>query len=282
MMRILRSLIELLGPPLDPDAIDDVDLDLAAVIAPLVGLLGRYLRAEVRGIERLPDGPAVVVCNHNAGITAPEPLLLGRAYYEHSGRRGSLRFLGHDAMTAIPLVGNMLIRLGMIRASHANADRALAAGEKIAVLPGGNYEAFRPFSQRHLVDFHGRVGYVRLALRNRVPIVPVLCLGGHETFFVISRGERMARLTGVKRLLRSDSFPLFLGLPWGIGVGPIFHLPLPAKVLVEVGEPINLDGYGPEHLEDRQALEAIGQRVEGELQAMMDRRAAERRWPLLG
>jgi len=110
----------------------------------------------------------------------------------------------------------------------------------------------------------------------------VLFYGDHESFIILRRGARLARITGMRKYLRSESFPLFLALPWGIGFGPIFHLPLPAKTIVDVGDPISLDEYGDEVLQDREKLAEISDMVQGRIQEMMDRRAAERRWPIIG
>ncbi len=283
MFESLKAVGRMLGPGLDPEAVADPDLDLIKLVAPVVEALSGYFRGEVHGLERVPAGSALMVANHNAGITSIEPFLLGLRWYQRTGGEDLIRFLGHDMMGKIPLVGNLLIQVGMIRASHRAADRALAAGHKVLVLPGGNYEAFRPYSQRHRVDFGGHVGYVRLALRNKVPVVPVLNLGGHETLFVLWRGEKLAKLSGAKRLLRSDSFPLFFALPWGVALGPIFHLPLPAKLEVEVGEPIDLTQHlGDDDPEDRATLQRLSDVVQARLQEMMDRRSARRRWPVLG
>ncbi len=283
MFDSLRSLSKLVGPPLDPEAVSEPDLDLARLASPVVALINRYFRGEVHGLDNIPEGAALMVANHNAGITSMETFILGLRYFEHTGHRDVIRFLGHDMMARLPVLGNFLIQVGMIRASHRAADRALQAGAKVTVLPGGNYEAFRPYSQRHRVDFGGHVGYVRLALRNRVPVLPVLCLGGHETFYVVRRGARLAKLTGAKRFLRSDSFPLFFGQPWGLALGPIFHLPLPAKLEVEVGEPLHLwehlDGGDPE---DRQVLDRLSGLVQQRIQQLMDGRVARRRWPIIG
>ena len=283
LSQIARAMAALVGPPLDPEKVDEPHPDVTEVVSHLIALARRYFRGEVHRIDRLPDGAALLVANHNAGITSIEPFLLGLAWYRRTQGSDLIRFLGHDIMGKLPVVGRLLIQVGMIRASHAAAGKALDGGHKVVVLPGGNYEAFRPFSQRHRVDFGGHVGYVRLALRHNVPVVPVLMLGGHETLFVVSRGARLARLTGAKRYLRSDSFPLFFGLPWGVALGPLFHLPLPAKLEVEVGDPIDLS----EHLhgddpDDRATLARLSDLVQGELQRMMDRRAENRRWPILG
>lgn len=283
MFAALKSIARLAGPPLDPDAVSPVDLDLARAVAPILELVSRYFRAEVSGLEKIPKGGALLAANHNAGITSIEPMLLGLRWYRHTGGQDLIRSLGHDVMGKIPLLGNFLIALGMVRASHAAADRALNAGQKVLVLPGGNYEAFRPYGQRHQVDFGGHVGYVRLALRNNVPVLPVLNLGGHETLFVVSRGAALARLTGVKKLLRSDSFPLFFALPWGVALGPLFHLPIPAKLVVEVGEPIDLrEELQGEDPDDPQTLRRLSELVQGRVQQMMDRQAAKRRFPVIG
>ncbi|MBW2256506.1 MAG: alpha/beta fold hydrolase, partial [Deltaproteobacteria bacterium] len=276
----LKALAQLFGTRLDADTVAEPDPALVDVVRPALQALKAYFRAEVHGLENMPEGKALVVGNHNAGITFMEPFFMGLEWYLQSGEL--LNYLGHDAMVAMPLVGNMLIKLGVIRASHDAAQQAFEAGRKVVVYPGGNYEAFRPYTQRHTIDFGPKTGYVKLALRNKVPIVPVLAIGGHETFFVLKRGARIAKYTGVKRFLRSESFPIFLGLPWGVGFGPIFHLPLPAKTVVEVGEPISLEEYGPEALEDKEALQAISRKVQDRLQEMMDRRALERQWPILG
>lgn len=277
-----RSFIDLLRPPRDTEQIEPVDLEMVRRVVPLLKVIRAYFRAEVHGLSHLPRGEALVVGNHNGGITTLEPILLGLELYLKSPDHELMYYLAHDAMLAIPLLGRVLSRLGNIRASHKSAGRALAAGHKVVVFPGGNYEAFRPYTQRHAVDFGGRTGFIRLALTHQVPVVPLLTLGGHETFFVLRRGERLARWTGVRRLLRSDSFPLFLGLPWGVGLGPIFHFPLPAKLWIELGPPVDLGGYGPEEVADPRLLKELSLKVQSRLQEMMDRRAAERRWPILG
>jgi len=255
----------------------EVDAAMVDTFAGIGRALRSYFRGEVFEFSRLPQGPALLVGNHNAGITMFEPLLLALSLYEE--RQELLHFLAHDAMLAMPVLGKMLRKAGVIRADHERAGEALADGRKVMVFPGGNHEAFRPFSQRHRVDFKGRKGFARLALRHKIPIVPVLCLGGHETFFVLRRGARLARWTGVKKLLRSDSFPLFLGLPWGVGVGPIFHLPLPAKTIVEVGEPISVEEYPPGSHDDEELCRKLSARVEAKVQEMMDAHAALKRSP---
>ncbi len=278
----VKSFIELFGPLQDPDEVGELDLDLGDVVVPLLKILKLYFRAEVRGLENIPSGQALLVGNHNGGITFMEPFMLGMEWYKWTQGKDALYWLGHDVMMSLPVLSNLLMKLGGVRASHETAGKVFEMGRKVAVFPGGNYEAFRPFKERYKVDFGGKKGFIRLALRHGTPIVPVLCLGGHETFFILHRGEKLAELTGAKKWLRSESFPIFIGLPYGLGIGPIFHWPLPAKCLVEVGQPISLAGYSPKDAGDPEVLQDLYDMVQGRLQDMMDRRVSERRFPVLG
>ena len=276
ILEALSALTEIFGPGFDPDSVDNHDQRIAAVAIPAMEIIKRYFRAEVHGLENIPSGKAILVGNHNAGITFLEPILLGQAWHKKNGGPDDLRFLVHDAMVAMPVLGNLLMKCGAVRASRKVVGCAFEAGRKIMVFPGGNYEAYRPWTDRHRIVFGGHKGFVKMALRYGTPLVPVLNLGGHNTFFVLWRGERIARLTGAKKYLRSESFPLFLGLPWGLGVGPNFHFPLPAKMDIEVGQPIPVDGYSPEVAEDEEVVDMFYRRVVDTLQDMMDRRVALR------
>jgi 1-acyl-sn-glycerol-3-phosphate acyltransferase len=269
----------------DPDDPDCIDPKLIEYIVDPVGWVGKtYFRAEVRGLSRVPEGPALVVGNHNAGITFLEPFFMCAAYYKRLGTGSPIHALAHDAMVDFPFLQKFLVRCGAIRASHENATKVLANGHKLAVYPGGNKEAFRKFTDRHQIDLAGRTGFIKLALRAGVPIVPEVQIGGHETFFVLSPGERLAKLLRLPKLLRSDTCALTLGLPFGVTLGPMFHLPLPSKSVIEFGAPIDLKelGYTADDVADREKLGEIYDLVSSVMQGIMDRLAAERRFPILG
>ena len=266
------ALLESFGPPRNADRLDNLDQNIAPFVIPIYGLFARYFRAEIVGLEHMPEGKALVVGNHNSGITFLEPILLGRAWHRKNGGPDDFAFLVHDAMVALPFLGNILMKCGAVRASRNAAARVFAADRKMVTFPGGNREAFRPWTRRHTVDFHGRKGFAKLAIREGAPIVPLLCDGGHNTFFVLWQGTWLAEKLGVKRYLRSESFPVFLGLPWGVGVGPVFHLPLPAKMFIELGPAIPTDHIPPDKADDPETVQALYDEVEGRVRAMMARR----------
>ena len=282
---LLAALGRMLLQPVDAEDPGSLDRGLIeAVIGPIETFGRLYFRAEVRGMERLPHGAAVVVGNHNAGITFLEPFVMGAAYYRQRTDDAPLYFLAHDAMVDMPLLRSFLCRVGAVRASYASADRVFEAGGKLVVYPGGNREAFRRYSDRHRIDMAGRTGFLKLALRAGVPVVPHVQIGGHETFFVLHPGERVAELLKLNKFMRSETCALFIGLPWGIFAGPMFHLPLPSKSVIEFGEPIDpaAMGYGPESADDKDALGELYELVSGRMQGMMDSLAAERKYPILG
>jgi 1-acyl-sn-glycerol-3-phosphate acyltransferase len=120
---------------------------------------------------------------------------------------------------------------------------------------------------------------VKLALRHRVPIVPVVSIGGQETALFLGRGERLARALGIDRLFRLKVLPISLSIPWGLNVGDLLgHFPLPAKLTTQVLEPIDLrERYGEEP-----DVQRVYDDVTGTMQATLDDLAAERRLPLVG
>jgi 1-acyl-sn-glycerol-3-phosphate acyltransferase len=282
-LKDLAALKELVTENPGADSTDNFDYHLVRLaLAPVRAIARGYFRAEVQGIERVPDGKAMIVGNHNAGITFLEPFMMGAEWYRHHGEDEPLYFLAHDAMVGIPLLRNALLKFGCIRASVDNSKKLFDEGRKLVVFPGGNHEAFRKYTQRYQVDFGGHAGFARLAVQTDVPIVPMLFIGGHETFFVLSRGERLGRLVHSEKILRSKSFPIAIALPWGVMVGPFFHFPLPSKSTIEFGEPFKPSEVVRRNARKDKKVEAVYEETVRRLQEMMDRQAARRRFPVIG
>ena len=83
------------------------------------------------------------------------------------------------------------------------------------VYPGGDYEVHRPSWEAGKVDFGGRKGFIKLALEEDVPIVPIVSAGGQETALFLSRGERLAKLLRLDKLFRLKVLPISLGAAVG-------------------------------------------------------------------
>lgn len=240
----------------------------------LTKLVHGWFRADVRGLDRLPDAPFLGVGNHSGGVMIPDTLVWLGAYYT-AGRSTPLLTLAHDGMfDAYPdAIARPLSRMGALRAHRDNALAALRSGYAVQVYPGGDHDACRSFFRRNEIVFAGRTGYVEIAREAGVPIVPIVSIGGHETLFVAWDGVALAERFAFARRRRLRALPISLSLPWGLWIGPLpGYLPLPAKIAVRVLDPIDpCEG----------SVDAVDRRVRASMQAELDS-LAKKRLPWIG
>ena len=244
-------------------------------------LLDRYFRYEISGWERLPDSPCLLVGIHACGILPIDAYAFGFAWFRHFGMDRVARGTAHDFLTASPIIGDYLGKIGVIPASHAGISTALAAGEDVILYPGGDLDALRPWTQRDEVVFGGRKGWIRMALEANVPIVPVANLGASDTLFVLTDGQMIAKTLRLDKLLRAKAAPIGLGFPLGLTLAVIPQIPLPAKLRSEILEPIELEGGDGARFDD-EYVEQKEREVVAALQAGVDRLAEKRSFPLFG
>ncbi len=243
-----------------------------------------YFRGEVRHIERIPaKGPVLLVGNHSGGMATPDTWVFMVNFLRHFGLSRPSYALAHNIVMGLPIMGTMLRKSGTLPAHPDYARAALRKGASVLVYPGGDEDVFRTWSERNRIHLANRTGFVRLALQERVPIQPVVSIGGHETVFVASDGKKLARLLGLERF-RLKALPIMFCLPWGISPGNyLLHLPLPSKITVEVGEPIDFhEKFGRLDARDPEVLWACYHYVEQRMQSILDGLAEERRLPVLG
>ena len=235
-----------------------------------------YFRPVVLGLERIPAGPALYVGNHNGFVPWDAVTFFGELL-ERRGLDELPYALGHEFTMALPVVHQLFAPLGALRASHANAHKAFAAGHKVLVYPGSDYDAFRAYRDRNRIIFGPRRGYIKLALRERVPIVPVVSAGAHEVFYVLDDGQWLARALRLDRLLRAKAWPLVLSIPWGLTIGPpLLYFPLRSRFYQEALEPILFEPNGPEAADDASQVERCHAHVLAVMQAGLDRLVARR------
>jgi 1-acyl-sn-glycerol-3-phosphate acyltransferase len=244
-------------------------------------VLQGYFAPQVRGIEQLPqDGPFMIVSTHSGGLFMPDMWALGAALVDALGVEREIYGLMFDLAFAIPGAGPFLRKLGAIPASTANAERALDRGAAVVVYPGGDLEAYRPWSRRNQVDLQGHAGFIKIALRRGVPVFPVVSHGSHQSTIVVARGDRLARAMGLHRV-RVNVFPLVLAAPFGLTTVLVPHVPLPTKVVVEVLEPVDWSHLGPRAASDPVALARCYDEVTARMQQAVDRLVREMPHPLL-
>ena len=201
-----------------------------------------YFRADVRGLDHIPpEGPVLIVGNHSGGTVIVDTYVFAQAFYDHFGPDRRFYQLAHDLVFKLPGLRILVERYGTVPASPENMGRALRRKAALLVYPGGDQETYRPSWESDRIDFAGRTGFVELALKHNVPIVPVVAIGGQETGLFLGRGRRLAEALQLDRLMRLKVFPPVLGPPFGATLLDLpIRFPLPAKISLRVLRPIDL------------------------------------------
>ena len=271
------SLFETMGERVDHALEEEVFQRDPAFVARLMPVLDRLLMwfdPEVRNFENIPpDGPCLLVGNHSGFMYIPDYWALLRRWVAERGPESPLYAMTYDVLFSIPGASDLARRVGAVPASRANANRLLDAGLPLIVYPGGDAAAMRPWTQRNRVDLEGRTGFVKLALRHGVPVVPFVGHGSHDVVIVLATQQRLAHRLGLDRF-RVNAWPL-VGAPFWISSPLLPTVPLPAKVTVRVGEPIDWSRHGPEAADDPDIVRDRDEEVLGRMQADLDDLAAE-------
>lgn len=226
---------------------------------PLWGwLYDHYFRVQTSGWHHIPpDGPVLFVGSHNGGLAAPDMVMMMYDWFRRFGtERLSYGLLHPHIWKVYPSLANLAAQTGAIIAHPKMAIAALRQGASVLVYPGGARDVFRPHALRHKIYLGGNQAFVKLALEFNVPIVPAISCGAHDTLIVLGDFYQQARQLhewGMPWLFGLDPevFPVYLGLPWGLAIGPLPNLPLPVQIHTRVCPPIIFKRYGREAARDR-------------------------------
>jgi 1-acyl-sn-glycerol-3-phosphate acyltransferase len=278
--RVVREISGRLQRRIPGADLDERDPDWIREQLPLMWLLASiWFRGEVRGLGNIPDsGPVLLVGNHSGGNVIPDTGIFTLAFNTYFGVERPFYQLAHNLVLTLPGLGS-LRKFGTVAASPANARKALASGAALLVYPGGDYEVHRPSWEGNRVDFGGRKGFIRLAIEQNVPIVPVVSIGGQETALFLTRGEHLARMLALDRVFRLKVLPISLAVPWGLNVGDFLgHIPLPAKITIETLPAIDVNrDFGPDP-----KVDDVYDHLVCLMQDTLEALASERRLPVLG
>ena len=260
------------------------DPELMNAQAPLWNtLMDYYFRLEIGGWERIPDEPSLLIGVHSGGPLTMDAWTVVLSWWRHFGDTRRLHGTAHDVLMGAPGLGSYFRRMGAVVPTRETLSAAFKKGDDVIIWPGGEVDAYRSFSKRDKAVLGGRKGFIRLAIREQVPIVPMATVGGHETLFVLSEGRGLAKVLKLKERMRSDVAPITLSVPFGVTLHltPFQHVPLPAKIRTEFLEPIYFDA-DPDKENDNEYVGRMYKEVESCIQAGMDRLAKKRKFPIWG
>ncbi len=236
-----------------------------------------YFRVKTDGWEQIPAaGRLLLVGSHNGGLAAPDTAMMTYDWLRRFGvERPVYGSMDQRMWQVFPAVARMATWVGAVRATPAIAVKALRQEAAVLVYPGGARDVFRPYSQRGQVCFFGQKGFIKLALRENAPIVPLISHGAHDTFLVLAdwypqllalHRQGLPWLCGVD----PGTMPIYLGLPWGLSVGPLPHIPLPVSLHTRVCAPIRFEWTGPQAARDRAYVDSCYEQVQQTMQAELD------------
>jgi 1-acyl-sn-glycerol-3-phosphate acyltransferase len=244
-------------------------------------LIDYWFRMEMEGWENVPESPALLVGIHSGAPFVWDAWTVGVQWWRRFGQQRPLHGTAHDALMALPGVGRFFRSMGVLPAAPDSIMSALAAGRDVALWPGGEVDALRPWSERDRAVLAGRKGFVKVAIRAGVPIVPIATVGGADAMPVLFKGDQLAKALRLDRLARLKVFPLAVSLPWGLAPAFLPQLPLPAKIRTALQPPV-LVGEDPDLVDDEDYLEAKYREVRESIQHGMDALARRRAFPLFG
>lgn len=163
---------------------DRVDDRLVGVARALVHGLEAIHPVRFDGLEHLPVGPALLVGNH--GLIGYETALFFAHLFDATGRVP--RGCADKWFFRVPLLRDVLVRVGGMYGARNNAMHALERGHLVVCYPGGAREVLKHHpDQRYRLRWEKSVGFARVALKAGVPILPFAAAGVDHTYEIVSR-----------------------------------------------------------------------------------------------
>lgn len=224
-----------------------------------------YWRIECVGTEHIPSEGRALLAGVHRGFMPLDGVMSMDMIVKHTGRYP--RFLIHPTLIKFPFQFNFMTKIGGVIACQQNADYVLSRDELVGFYPEGIQGAFRYYKGVYKLGRFGRNEFVRMALRNRAPIVPFVTIGNAEIFPVLGK----IKWNWWKRFSLWPVFPIAPPFPF-------LPVPLPSKWHVKFLEPMHVEKeYPPEAAEDPKIVKAISDDVRARMQAAIDEMLARRK-----
>jgi 1-acyl-sn-glycerol-3-phosphate acyltransferase len=246
---------------------------LIEALQPLWGwFYEHYFHVETEGWEHIPAGQVIFVGSHNGGIASPDMFMMLYDWFKRFGTERLVYGLMHPTIWKVsPPLAFMAELIGAIAAHPKVALAALDRNASILVYPGGAQDVFRPFHQRDQIYLAERKAFIKIALQRQLPIVPVVSWGAHDTLVVLANIYPLLEQLHLRGMpwpfgIDPEVFPIYLGLPWGLAIGPLPNIPWSRPIATRVGAPIYFDRYGVEAARDRAYVDACYVRVRDQMQ----------------
>jgi 1-acyl-sn-glycerol-3-phosphate acyltransferase len=195
-----------------------------------------WFRAEWEGLEKIPaEGGALLVSNHAGAIPADAPAIMHGIETELDR---PVYGLADHFFKNTPVVGTLWSRAGGVVAHPDNAYRLLREQKQLAlVFPEGTKGTSKTYTERYRLRRFGRGGFVEIAMRAGVPIIPIAVVGAEEAMPILFKIPSVAKAFGL------PYFPVTANMALG-PLGAALHLP--AKLKLRVLDPVSFEDVEPD------------------------------------
>jgi len=226
----------------------------------------KWFRVEWEGLEKIPtQGGALLVSNHAGAIPSDAPAIMHGVETE---LKRPVYGLADHFFKNTPVVGTLWARGGGVVAHPDNAYRLLREQEQLVlVFPEGSKGPGKTFNERYRLRRFGRGGFVEIAMRAGVPIIPIAVVGAEESMPILFKIPSLAKALG------APYFPVTANMAFG-PLGAAIHFP--TKFKLRVLDPVRFDvppdqpRYSRSRIMDES--EAIRQQIQAELYDMLRQR----------
>jgi len=238
----------------------DVEWTKWALLAVSV-LYRHYFRVHVEGIGNVPPGRVLLIANHSGQVPIDGAVIAASLFYDADPPR-AVRSMVEKWSQTLPFVSVFFTRCGQVVGVPENARRLLEMDEALLVFPEGTKGISKPFSERYQLKEFG-LGFMRLALETRTPVVPIAVIGAEEQYI---------NLGNIRTLAKALGMPVFPVVPQFLIPGA--QMPLPTRYRVYFGEPLHFEG-DPD--DEDAVIQAKVDIVRATIQSMIIRGLKERR-----
>ncbi|NOY68837.1 MAG: acyltransferase family protein [Deltaproteobacteria bacterium] len=222
-------------------------------------MFDNYFRVESHGLENVPDeGRAMVIANHS-GQLPMDGIMIGIAIATRDHAPRAARAMVERFFPTVPFIGNFLNQVGAVIGDPVNCVKMLQNDEVIVVFPEGVRGSGKPYRKKYQLQRFGN-GFMHIAIANKTPIIPVGVVGCEETIPSLGDIKPLAKL---------------IGIPY---VPIAFPLPLPAKVILNFGEPMVFEG----DIDNEKSVTEKVETVKNEIRRLIKKGRSERKGVFYG
>ncbi len=218
-----------------------------------------YFRVISQGSEHIPShGSAILAANHSGNLPIDAMMLWNDAVRQTSPPRVA-RGIADHFVPALPFIGTLFARGGMVGGSAGNVRSLLDKGELLMIFPEGVPGIIKPWEKRYQLQTF-RVGHAQMAIQHSCPIVPVGIIGAEEQLPSLFSSKRLGKIFGI------EAVPI-----------PLVPVPLPVRYRIYYGEPIPVhERYDRSQADNPEVLKQVAEEVKQAVHELIQQGLSDR------